>query len=88
MPEDRGENAFRISAGQRVVISMANASGFDFYEHFARFRAFEIDGFNGERSARFPCDSGFGFQGKYNEVSMSISVSVIEFRCRVSLESK
>ena len=51
MAKDGGEYAFRVSAGECVVVGMANASGFDFYEHLARFRAFEINGFDGERSA-------------------------------------
>ncbi len=48
MAQDRRENAFRIGTRERVVVGMANPGGLDLNQHLAEFRAFKVDGFNGE----------------------------------------
>jgi hypothetical protein len=48
MAEDGGEDAFRVGAGQRVVIGVADAGGLDLDQHFAGARAFQIDFFDGQ----------------------------------------
>ena len=40
-----------------------NASGLDLDQHFTQLGALQIDGFNGEGLACFPCDGGSGFHG-------------------------
>jgi hypothetical protein len=40
---------------------MANTAGLDFDQHFAKFWALQIHGFNGQGLACFPGDGGFGF---------------------------
>jgi len=40
--QDAGKNAFAIQAVERVRIGVADARGFDFHQHLARLRAFEI----------------------------------------------
>ena len=62
--EDRGEQALRIGAGQRVGVGVADAGRLDLDQHLAGLRAFDIDGLDGERLARFPGDGGAGFHGR------------------------
>ena len=76
-----------LCARQRVVVCVADTRGLDFNEHFACFGPFQINGFNGERSARFPRDGSFSFHSKYSGVSITISVIVNELGCPVGLES-
>ncbi|MNU90076.1 hypothetical protein D3C71_799310 [compost metagenome] len=63
MAEDGRKNAFRIGAGQGVVIGMANARGFQLDQHFAGARAGQVDFFDRQRGARLPGNRGFGFHG-------------------------
>ena len=42
MAEDRGKQAFRIGARQRVGVGVADAGGLDLDQHFAGLRAFQI----------------------------------------------
>jgi hypothetical protein len=46
MAEYRRKNAFRIGARKRVVIGVADSGGFQFHQHFAGLRAFQIHHFN------------------------------------------
>ena len=39
------------------------AGGFDLDQDFTKFGALQVHSFNGERGARFPGDSSFGFHG-------------------------
>jgi hypothetical protein len=50
--EDGGEQSFRVGAGQRVGVGVADAGGLELHQHFAGARAIEIDGFDRERSSR------------------------------------
>ncbi|MNF06203.1 hypothetical protein D3C80_2061080 [compost metagenome] len=63
MAQDCREDAFRVGAGQGVVIGMADAGGLDFHQHFPGARAVQVHVFNGQRGAGFPGDGGFGFHG-------------------------
>ncbi len=42
--EDRGEQAFRIGAGQCEFIGVTDAGGLDLDQHFALARSIELDG--------------------------------------------
>ena len=44
--EDCRKQALRIRTGERVVVGMTDARGFDFHQHFARLRPLQIDFFN------------------------------------------
>ena len=61
--EDGREDAFRVGAGERVVVGVADAGGLQLHQHFARFRAFQVDGFDDQRFAGFIGDGGFDFHG-------------------------
>jgi hypothetical protein len=61
--EDGREDAFRVGAGERVVVGVADAGGLDLDQHLAELRSFEVDGFDGQRLAGLPGDGGFGFHG-------------------------
>src|SRR5690606_11012300 len=43
MAQNSWEEAFRIGTGQGEVVSVANASGFHFDQHFAKARPFELN---------------------------------------------
>jgi hypothetical protein len=61
MAEDGREEAFRIGAGEGVVIGVANAGSLDFDQHFAGLGAFEVDGFDAQRGAGLPGNGCAGF---------------------------
>ena len=42
MTEDDREQTFRVRAGARELVRVADASGHDLHQHFARARAFEV----------------------------------------------
>src|SRR5207244_10044254 len=44
MPENRGKQAFRISAGARELVSVAHPRGLELDQDFAALGAVEIDG--------------------------------------------
>ena len=48
MPQHGGENAFRVGPGKGVGIGVTNSCGFDLNQDFARFGAFQVQGFNGQ----------------------------------------
>ena len=59
MAEDRRETMpSGIGARQRVGVGVADAGRHDLDQHFARLRAFDLDGLDGERLAGFPGDRG------------------------------
>ena len=68
VPQNRRENAFRVGTRERVIVGVANARGLDLDQHFAGLGALKVDGFNGQRGARFPGNCSFRFHG---EVSAS-----------------
>ncbi|MCY1297407.1 hypothetical protein D9M70_468450 [compost metagenome] len=57
MAEDGREQAFRIGAGQREVVRVADAGGLDLDQHFAGLWAFELNRHDLERLA---CLNGNG----------------------------
>ncbi|MNN24132.1 hypothetical protein D3C81_1375500 [compost metagenome] len=63
MAQDRRENAFRVGAGERVVVGVADAGGLHFHQHFPGARAVQVHVFDGQRGAGFPGDGGFGLHG-------------------------
>jgi hypothetical protein len=67
--QDGREQAFGISAGQRVVVGVADAGGLDFHQHLTRARAFQVHGFNGQRGTGLP---GHGCAGFHAGVSMRL----------------
>ena len=52
MPEDRRKQSFRIGAGQREFVGVADAGGLDLDQHFAGLGAFELNRRDFERLAR------------------------------------
>src|SRR5665213_2017025 len=63
MSENRREDAFRIGAGQRVGVGVANAGRLDLDQHLAGLRSFDVDGLDGERLAGLPGHRRAGFHG-------------------------
>jgi hypothetical protein len=61
MAEDGREDAFRVGAGERVIVGVADAGGLDFDQHFAGTRAGKVDFLDGQGGFCIPGDSGFGF---------------------------
>ena len=61
VPQNGGKDAFRVCAGQGVVIGVANASGLDLHQHLAKTGAVQVNSFNAQGRAGFPGDSSFGF---------------------------
>jgi hypothetical protein len=61
MAEDAGKGAFRIVAGERERIGMADAAGDHFQQHLSFTRTFDIDFLDGERLFRFPGNGGTRF---------------------------
>src|SRR3546814_1538892 len=49
LSEDRREDAFRVGAGQRVLVGMADAGRLDLDQHFAGLGAVELHGFDRQR---------------------------------------
>ena len=58
MAEDRREQAFRILAGQRELIGVADAGRLDLDHDFAGFRTVELHVGDRERLARLEGDGG------------------------------
>jgi hypothetical protein len=56
VPEDAGEQALRVLPRERVFVGMADAGRFQLDQHFARFRAPDLDHFDTEWFARFQGD--------------------------------
>ena len=56
MAHDRGEQPFRIGAGEGELVGMADAGGLHLNHHLARFRAVELNRFYGQRLARLVCN--------------------------------
>ena len=54
--KNRREQPFRIGARQREFIGMADAGRLDLDQNFARFRAFKIDCFDGQRRTCLVCN--------------------------------
>ena len=63
MAEHAGEEPFGVCAGEGVIIRVANAGGFDFDQHFARLRAFEIEFDDFQRLFGGKSDGGAGLHG-------------------------
>ena len=61
MAHDRREEAFRIGAGNRELVGMANAGRLDLDQHFALLRAFEIDLDDFQGLGLFKGNGGAGF---------------------------
>jgi hypothetical protein len=59
--EDGRENAFRIVAGQREGIGVANTGGDDAHQHFTGFRRFDIDFNDLQRLVGGKGNGGAGF---------------------------
>ncbi len=59
--ENGREQAFRIGAGERELVGMADAGRLDLDQDLARFRSIEIDRFDRERCTCLVCDGGFDF---------------------------
>jgi len=89
MAENRRENAFRIGAGKRVVIGMADPGGLHFDQDFTGARAFQIHFLDRQRGAGFPCDCCFGLHGEYSCKSVNGWRVALKYRaarrCRGSL---
>ena len=58
MAEDRREDAFRIGAGERELVRMADAGRLDLDQNFAGPRAFQLNGHDFERLAGLNGDGG------------------------------
>ncbi len=76
MTEDGGEDSFAVETIECVGIGVANAGGLDFDQHFAGFRALEIELDDFERLLGGECDGSAGFH-------MSVS-SRVAFRSSVN----
>jgi hypothetical protein len=63
--QDGREQAFRVGAGQREIVGVADARGFDLHQHFAGFRPVQLDLGNRQRLALVECDGGTGFHGGF-----------------------
>jgi hypothetical protein len=63
--EDGREQSFRVSAGQRELVGVADARGLHLDQHFGGFRPIELDLRDGERLALLQCDGGAGFHGGF-----------------------
>ncbi len=63
MAEDRREQPFRIGAGERVFIRVADAGGFHFHHHLARFGAVDFYHAEVEGFTRLPSDGRACFHG-------------------------
>ena len=61
MAEDRREQAFRVGAGQRVGVGVADAGRLDLDQHLAGLRPFDVDGLDRQRFARLPGHRGARF---------------------------
>ena len=64
VPEDRGEQALGVGAGERELVGVTDPGGLDLDENLARLRPFQLDVFDDQRLACFVCDSGPGFHGR------------------------
>ena len=58
MPEDRWKQAFRVLAGERELVGVADAGRFDLDHHLAGFRAVELHVGDRERMARLEGNGG------------------------------
>ena len=65
MTQDRREQPFRVGAGERELVGVADAGGLDLDQHLAGLRPFEIDVHDLERLGLLQCDSGTGFHGGF-----------------------
>jgi hypothetical protein len=59
--EDGREQTLGVGAGQRELVGVTDAGGFDLDQHFAGFRSLQLDLRDGERLALLQCDGGTGF---------------------------
>src|SRR5438445_12129052 len=61
MPQNTGENSFRIITAQRISIRMANSARMHAYEHFARFWGanFDVTKLKWKASFKSNCGSRF-----------------------------
>ena len=73
--EDRGEDALRVVATQRVGVGVADAGGDVAHQHFARLRALDVDFLDDEWLACFPGDGGSGFHVLPQWWASSLSVN-------------
>jgi hypothetical protein len=65
VPEYAGEGSFRIVAGEREGIGMANAARHDVEQHLALAWAFHFDLLNDQRFFRFPGNGGTCFHRSF-----------------------
>src|SRR3546814_20597656 len=63
LSEYRREDAFRVGAGQRVLVGMADAGRLDLDQHFAGLGAVELHGFDRQRLAGVKRDGGTDIHG-------------------------
>ena len=63
--QDRWEQPFRIGAGERELVGVADAGGLDLDQHFGGFRPVEFDVRDGEGFTLLQCDGGAGFHGGF-----------------------
>jgi hypothetical protein len=55
-----GEQAFRVGAGQREVVGVADAGGLDLDQHLAVARPLQVQGLDAQRGAGLPGNGGAG----------------------------
>ena len=65
MTENGREQPFRIGAGERELVGVANARGLDLDQNLAGFRTIEIDFRDRKRLGLLQGDSGTGFHGGF-----------------------
>ncbi len=63
MAENRWEKAFRISARKGEVVGVTDPGGLDLDQHFARARAFQLNGHDLERLSSLNGDGGANIHG-------------------------
>jgi hypothetical protein len=65
VPQDRREQPFRVGAGERELVGVADAGGFDLDQHFGRLWPIELNVRDGEGFTLLQCDGGTGFHGGF-----------------------
>jgi len=63
MAENRRKQTFRIGARQGEIVGVADPGGLDLDQHFARARAFQLNGHDFERLSSLNGDGGADIHG-------------------------
>src|SRR5581483_6878848 len=70
VPENDGEQAFRVRAGTRELIGMADPARLDLYEHLSGLGAVQVKCDHFQRLTRGIGDGGFGFHNRLSRPSL------------------